>query len=59
MRTVYCGIQYCLQGVSETKDYFDTTLHVLFRVADIHHTQVFCLVCSPDDEHNDARNMLS
>ena len=25
----------------------------------LHHTQFFCLVCSPDDEHNDARNMLS
>ena len=25
----------------------------------IHHKQFFCIVFYPDDEHNDARNMLS
>ena len=35
------------------------SVEIIFRVAGIHHTQFFCTVCSPGDEHNDARNMLS
>ena len=39
-------------------DYLDTTLHVFPCYRHTPHAVVY-IVCSPDDGHNNARNMLS